>query len=139
MTDQEEWKSYPDSNCSNAVHDPAQSWNALTVGSYTNKDLITDPKLDGYEPVAKKGELSPFSTTSLTWEKKWPVKPDIVLEGGNIATNNAGFETVPENLSLLSLSHKPQERQFEMIHATSAAAAQASWMASQIQAQYPKI
>ena len=61
------------------------------------------------------------------------------MEGGNIATNNAGFETVPEDLSLLSLSHKPQERQFEMIYATSAAAAQASWMASQIQAQYPKI
>ena len=50
-----EWSNYPEDNLSNAVHDPAQSWNALTVGSYTNKDLITDPKLDGYEPVAKKG------------------------------------------------------------------------------------
>ena len=136
---QEEWKNYPNSNLTNTVHDPAQSWNALTVGAYTDKIKITDPDLKGYIPIAKQGELSPFSTTSLTWEKKWPIKPDIVMEGGNIAKSETDFVTVSEDLSLLSLHNKPQEHQFEMIHATSAAAAQASWMAAQIQVQYPEI
>lgn len=137
---QKEWKNYPKNNLTNAVHDPAQSWNALTVGAYTNKASIKDPKLKGYKPIAKEGELSPFSTTSVIWEgKKWPVKPDIVLEGGNVAEDETSFVTVSEDLSLLSLHHKPQERQFEMINATSAATAQASWIAAQIQTQYPEI
>ena len=131
---QEEWKNYPNSNLTNAVHDPAQSWNALTVGAYTDKVSIMDPKLKGYKPIAKEGELSPFSTTSVVWEtKKWPVKPDIVLEGGNVAKDKTKLATVSEDLSLLSLHHKPQEHQFEMINATSAATAQASWVAAQIQ------
>lgn len=136
---QEEWKNYPESNLTNTVHDPAQSWNALTVGAYTNKINIKDPNLKGYSPIAKQGELSPFSTTSFAWKKKWPIKPDIVMEGGNIAKNETDFVTVSEDLSLLSLHNKPQEHQFEMIHATSAAAAQASWIAAQIQAQYPEV
>lgn len=64
---------------------------------------------------------------------------DIVLEGGNIAKDETNFVSVSEDLSLLSLHHRPQEHQFAMIHATSAATAQASWMASQIQSEYPKI
>ena len=137
---QTEWNNYPNSNLTNTVHDPAQSWNALTVGAYTDKTLIKDTKLKGYTPIAKKGALSPFSSTSATWERtKWPIKPDIVLEGGNIAKDKTRFSSVSEDLSLLSLHHKPQERHFEMIYATSAATAQASWMASQIQTHYPEI
>ena len=140
VQESKEWKNYPSSNVTNAVHDPSQSWNALTVGAYTDKKFIKDPKLKGYKPIAKKGELSPFSTTSCSWETtKWPVKPDIVMEGGNIAKDKNKFTTVSEDLSLLSLHHKPQERQFDMIYATSAATAQASWLASQIQCQYPEI
>lgn len=135
----DEWKNYPSSNYLNSVHDPAQSWNALAVGAYTDKDMIAAPDLSGYTTVAKKGALSPFSTTSLTWEGKWPIKPDIVLEGGNVAIDKTDFVTSLEDLSLLSLSHKPQERQFEIINATSAATAQASWIASQIQVKYPEI
>ena len=135
-----EWNKYPESNITNAVHDPAQSWNALTVGAYTDKMLITDPELKGYKAIAKAGELSPFSSTSVIWEsKKWPIKPDIVCEGGNLAKDSTNFVTESEDLSLLSLHHKPQERYFGMIEATSAAASQASWFASQIQAQYPEI
>ena len=140
VRDAKEWKKYPSSNITNAVHDPAQSWNALTVGAYTDKELIKDPKLKGYKPIAKKEELSPFSTTSCSWETtKWPVKPDIVMEGGNIAKDDNQFTTEAEDLSLLSLHHKPQERQFDMISATSAATAQASWLASQIQCKYKEI
>ncbi len=139
--DVKELKNYPKNNITNAVHDPAQSWNALTVGAYTKRVSITDEKLKGYTPLAKEGELSPFSTTSCSWEtKKWPLKPDIVLEGGNIAIHpNEDISAGNEDLHLLSLSHRPQEAQFNIINGTSAAAAQAAWIASQIQVQYPKI
>ncbi len=39
--------------------------------------------------VAEAGELSPFSRTSMTFGRSWPVKPDIVLEGGNLLVDPA--------------------------------------------------
>jgi hypothetical protein len=137
VTEQEEWANYVDSNVSNSVHDPGQSWNALTVGAYTEKCRLTDPDLKDHLPLAQPGELSPFSTTSLTWENKWPVKPEIVLEGGNLAKAPDGFISEHDDLSLLSTGHQPTQRQFDSVNATSAAAGQASWMAAQIQDAYP--
>ncbi|WP_456854773.1 S8 family peptidase [Bradyrhizobium sp. USDA 4501] len=68
-----------------AIDDPAQAWNALTVGAYTEKVDIIDPKFAGYAPIAPAGELSPRSRTSVVWDRQWPVKPDVVFEGGNLA------------------------------------------------------
>ena len=76
---------YPASQCNDSVHDPAHAWNVLTVGAYTTLDRIDNETYAGYEPIAAKGALSPFSTTSLNWENKWPLKPEIVMEGGNLA------------------------------------------------------
>ena len=132
-------KSYPDNNLNSPVQDPGQSWNALTVGAFTKKTDIRDPSLAGFTPVAQAGELSPFSSTSSKWKHtKWPVKPDIVLEGGNLAQekNDLSFSECAD-LSLLSTSHEPTERQFDSMNATSAATAYAAWMAAQIQSAYP--
>ncbi|MHC2338167.1 hypothetical protein ACVIW0_007456 [Bradyrhizobium sp. USDA 4454] len=68
-----------------AIDDPAQAWNALTVGAYTEKLDIIDPEFAGYAPIAPAGELSPRSRTSVVWDRQWPVKPDVVFEGGNLA------------------------------------------------------
>lgn len=133
----DEWANYPQSNLTYSVHDPGQSWNALTVGAYTDKALLSDPNLHDHVPLAQPGELSPFSSTSLVWDWKWPIKPDIVLEGGNLAKAPDGFISEHDDLSLLSTGHQPTQRQFDSINATSAAAAQAAWMAAQIQARYP--
>jgi len=135
----EEFRRYPKSNITNEIHDPGQSWNALTVGAYTEKIRIVDPHLAGYEPIAPEGGLSPYSTTSSTWSvRTWPVKPDVVLEGGNVARgpNDSVFET--DDLCLLSTYRDPQVAQFARFEATSAAAAQAAWIAAQIQVQYPE-
>src|SRR5690606_20912579 len=32
INDSNAWKKYPDSNSTDGIHDPAQAWNALTVG-----------------------------------------------------------------------------------------------------------
>jgi hypothetical protein len=132
-------KDYPSSQCNDSVHDPGQSWNALTIGAYTNLDTITDQKLDGYEPLAPKGGLSPFSTTSLNWEDKWPIKPEILLEGGNVAQDSTGFTTECDDLSVLSTFRDPQVSHFYPFNMTSSATAQAAWFAAQIQAQYPDL
>ncbi len=129
---------YPDAQQTDSIHDPAQSWNALTVGAYTQLDEIKDATLLGYEPVAPANGLSPFSTTSLVWDDRWPIKPEIVMEGGNLAKDATGFVTECDDLSLLSTFYDPQQAHFYPFNMTSAATAQAAWFAAQIQAEYPE-
>jgi len=134
-----QWQKYPDTNLESPIHDPGQSWNAITVGAFTNKTRLTDPDLDDYEPVAPNGGLSPFSSTSHEWEtRKWPVKPEIVLEGGNLVRGPGGFVSEHDDMAVLSTGHEPTKRQFGYFNATSAATAQAAWLAAQIQRAYPE-
>ncbi|PKN35016.1 MAG: peptidase S8 [Deltaproteobacteria bacterium HGW-Deltaproteobacteria-19] len=139
-TDPSGWAQYPAAQLTDSIHDPGQSWNALTVGAYTKMDTILDPSLQGYSPVAPQCGLSPFSTTSFCWEdNKWPIKPEIVLEGGNAARDASGFTTECDDLSLLSTYYNPLTSHFHPFNMTSAATAQAAWMAAQIQIQYPDL
>ena len=135
IDDNNAWSRYPDSNDTDSVHDPAQAWNALTVGAYTDLVRITETDASGYTPIASKGGLSPFSTTSLTWQQHWPLKPDVVLEGGNAAKDSLGAVWMP-SLSLLTTHHQTADRLFTTANATSAATALASRMAAQIMAEY---
>lgn len=122
-----------------AVHDPAQAWNALTVGAYTDRAVITDPFWDGWSPVSRPGDLSPWSTTSLTFQDIWLIKPDVVFEGGNVAHNGGSFDCGVPDLCLLSTYSKPAERLFVLSNATSAATAQVARMAAIIRAEYPSL
>jgi len=127
---------YPAPNLIHSVENPGQAWNALTVGAHSQHIRIDDDQLRDYSPIADNGELSPYSSTSLLWDKKWPVKPEILCNGGNIA--KAG-ENITEcaDLSLLTTHAKPLKRLFSTIWGTSAATAQAAWMAAQITSEYP--
>jgi hypothetical protein len=120
------------------IQNPAQAWNALAVGAYTENIRITDSLFEGYTPLALSGELSPHSTTSLKWDtKRWPNKPDIVLEGGNMMKSPNGEIDTCDDLAVLTTSHQPIKNQFEIFNATSAATAEAAWMASEIQTILP--
>lgn len=132
-------KNYPYLQKSKSVHDPAQAWNVLTVGAMTNLHQITDPDLAGYKPVAPAQSLSPFSTTSLQWEdNKWPIKPELVLEGGNLAVDNHGFATECDDLSILSTTYQPHKQgYFYPFNMTSAATAQLAKKAAAVRAKYP--
>lgn len=120
-----------------AIHDPAHAWNALTVGAFTEKASITDASYAGWSPVAPPGDLSPWSTTSVTFQESWPLKPDVVCEGGNLAMNGTHIDFPIPDLSLLSTHHKPAEKSFTLSWATSAATAQVARMAATISAEYP--
>ncbi len=132
------WARYPHSNSTDAIHDPAQAWNALTVGACTELVSITEPNTAAYQPIAPEGGLSPFSTTSQTWQSHWPLKPEVVFEGGNAA--NDGLSAVSmSSLSLLTTSSESTHRLFTNTNATSAASALASRMAAQLMAEYPEL
>jgi hypothetical protein len=122
------------------IHDPAQAWNVLTVGAYTDKAVITDPQWDTWSPLAPRGELSPWSTTSVVFQRDWPLKPDIVMEGGNIVRNESGDVDFPCNdLTLLTTYFQPVQRTLVCTWATSAACAQAARLCAQITATYPEL
>lgn len=134
------WPDYPNSNFTDGIHDPGQSWNALTIGAYTDKDLINPKQHPGFSVVAKKGDLAPASCTAETWPKnKWPLKPDVVLEGGNAAHDpQGGVDTLP-SLDLLTTHYQPNNRLFTLVGDTSAATALAARMGATIQAAYPQL
>lgn len=136
----EGWENYPVENLSNEVHDPAQAWNALSVGACTFKTRLDPSVYPGYEPIAPAGGLSPSSTTSCVWDHdKWPIKPEIVMEGGNAAKTPEGWIDDPEDLRHLSTSHDLTRSHFWPFGGTSSAAAQVGWMAAKIQAAYPDL
>lgn len=120
-----------------AVDDPAQAWNALTVGAFTEKVDIVDAAFAGYAPIAPAGELSPRSRTSVIWDRQWPVKPDIVFEGGNLGHDGTLPGEPIDDLQILTTFYRPDLRHFTTIGDTSAATAHAARMAGQILAARP--
>jgi hypothetical protein len=132
---------YPDSNMSDfGIHDPGQSWNAVTVGAFTEKDQIDAVEYPDWRLVGSFGDLSPCSCTSMTWQRPWPIKPDIVMEGGSMAIDPAaGNADYVDSLGLVSTNWRfATERPLTITFDTSAATAQASRMAAILQGQYPE-
>jgi len=131
---------YPDSNLTDEVHDPGQAWNAITVGGYTEKVWLDDVEYPGWETVAPAGDLSPSSCTSMDWNRTWPVKPEIVMEAGNMAINpdDGKAEYTDDALQLLTTGHQfLLDKQLVSFGDTSAASALAARLAAKVQAQYP--
>jgi hypothetical protein len=138
IDDPNAWAESPASNSTDSIHDPGQAWNALTVGASTELIHISEPDTDDYNPIAPSGGLSPFSTTSQTWEGHWPLKPDVVFEGGNAAKDAIGAAWM-HSLSLLTTNSDINARLFTTTRATSAASALAARMAARLIAEYPEL
>lgn len=121
------------------VHDPAHAWNALTVGAFTEKGDVGEG-WEGWSPVAMPGDLSPYSTTSVPFQAPWPIKPDVVFEGGNRAHDGHGniVDVIP-NLNLLTTNFEPANRLLTLTRATSAATAQVARLCALILADYPNL
>ncbi|MGJ0184540.1 S8 family peptidase [Corynebacterium glyciniphilum] len=127
-----------------AVEDPAQAWNALTVGAYSEHDDMSGapPEFAGHEPIAKRGELSPASRTSVSFaRKRWPFKPEVVASGGNYVRSPDATETdTPPNLGVLTTRHQRWGPGFFTTTGdTSAATAQVAAVAAEISAIYPQL
>jgi hypothetical protein len=132
---------YAATNWQSQIEDPAQAWNAVTVGAMTRRDQVleTDPESSLLTPVAPAGGLSPLSRTSCEWQAHWPMKPEIVMEGGNVARTPDGSTERRDSLDLLSTSADFRLRSLAPFRATSAASALAAHLAASIQAAYPHL
>ena len=130
---------YPSRNMVTGVKDPAHSWNALAVGAFTEKTAIVESDYAHWEVIGEQGGMSPASCTSHVWsDRSWPIKPDIVMEGGNNAidpdTNRA--DNV-DDLSLLTTRVDVTGPVLTSTGDTSGAAALAARCAAIINARYP--
>lgn len=102
--------------------------------------MITDPDFRNWTAIAPVGDLSPSSRTSVAWHHDWPLKPDLVMEGGNFAAEPTNGEAIfIDDLGQLTTFRRPEERPFTVTGETSGASALAARMAAQIWAEYPKL
>lgn len=132
---------YPEANETRSVRSPGQSWNALTVGAYSNDVQIEEEDIlaTDYKPIAMPGELCPTSTTSLQWKHRIaPIKPEILCPGGNLITKDGDYSDC-QDLSLLTTGAKVPSRPLNTISATSTAVAQAAYMAAKLETAYPDL
>ena len=127
-------KDYIESCKANAVKSPAQSWNALTIGAYTEKTLCND---NSYTAIAAPGGVSPYSRSSWMWHNKCN-KPEIVMEGGNVVSDQYGDTWTHNEVSLVTTSADLSEP-LEAFHATSAATALAARLAARIKTNNPML
>lgn len=115
------------------IESPAQSWNAICVGAFTEKMAIPQG-----QPLAPFGDLSPSSRTA-SWNSYWPLKPDVVLEGGNWVIQTPPPPMRSGTLSLLSTHHQYPQRTFSLTGDTSGATALAAKGITELWNDYPAL
>ena len=120
----------------NEIESPAHAWNAICVGAYTEKNVL--PSGEPGAPLAPVGDLSPSSRTA-SWSSHWPIKPDVVFEGGNWLANGAPPPMQHAALSLLTTDHHYPTRAFTTCGETSGASALAARAITELWADYPDL
>lgn len=122
------------------IEDPAQSWNAITVGAFTEKVNNNDPSFDGWNAWSESGDVSPSSRSAVNWawRKHAPLKPDVVAEGGNRLISQDELEVSDaDTVRLLTTSGRTVGPLFETSGDSSAATALVSRLAAMLTSQYP--
>jgi hypothetical protein len=123
---------YIESCKANAIYSPAQAWNALTVGAFTERTNVAGP----FQALAAPGGVSPFSTSSWSWRSQVN-KPEIMMEGGNVADHPIFQATTHADLSLVTTGAN-LANPLESFYATSAATALATRLAAKIKKENPE-
>ena len=127
---------YLDVNDTEEIESPAQAWNAISVGAITDKSFADEESFADWSVVAPIGGISPNSCTSVNWLKsQWPIKPEIVMEGGNLLSDG----NLLTNHSDLSVLTTCKDRVFTYSDGTSPATAQAARIGAILQAEYKNL
>lgn len=102
------------------------------------RSKIHSSEYANWRPIANAGQLSPASRTSVVWENKsWPIKPDIVMEGGNLAIDpTTGRADYVDDLMLLTTRTSPTGALLTTTGDTSAATPLAARFAAIIWSRY---
>ena len=120
-----------------SLEDPAQSWNALTVGGYTTKEAIpVDPA--GLKPIVQANHRSPFSRGSCDLpDDLTPIKPEVLFEAGNMLVDATGYCGIHPAVSLLAAGSDVEREPLIPFNATSAAAGVAGNFLGRLKAGSP--
>lgn len=116
---------------------PSQAWNALSIAAST--DLVDVPGT--HDPVAPAGDLSPWSRTSVNWERNYrpPSKPDVVFEGGNQMIDRASLAIGNHPSLCVVTTANDMAAPLTLTAQTSAATAAVAGLCARLQAQYPAL
>lgn len=120
----------------NEIESPAQSWNAICVGAYTEKTIL--PAGESGAALAPAGDLSPSSRTA-SWASHWPIKPDVVMEGGNWHVAGPPPPLRHPALGVLTTDLDYPMRVFTTCHDTSSATALAAKAITELWSDYPNL
>jgi len=124
---------------SQPLEDPSQSWNALTIGGFTRKEQSPAPPpiLNAAVPA---NHRSPFSRGSQSLPNDLtPIKPEVLFEAGNMASDEIGFCGWDPSMSLLSTGSDIVTEPLVPFWATSAAAGVAGNFIGRLQAAHPDL
>lgn len=120
-----------------SLEDPAQSWNAITVGGYTAKEAIPDDP-PGLVAVVPANHRSPYSRGSCDLpDDLTPIKPEVLFEAGNMLVDAGGFCGSHPAVSLLAAGSDVVAEPLIPFNATSAAAGVAGNFLGQLKAELP--
>ncbi|MCF1449360.1 S8 family peptidase [Agrobacterium vitis] len=118
------------------IEDPAQSWNALTIGGFTAKAGLA-PDLT---PLAAANDMSPFSTGSQDMlGDLTPIKPEVLFEAGNMMVDQAGYCDWHPAVSLLGTGSDVVGEPLVPFWATSAATGMAGNFVGRLKAALPNL
>lgn len=120
----------------NELESPAHAWNAVCVGAYTEKSVLPPGTVGA--PLAPVGDLSPSSRTA-SWTSHWPLKPDVVFEGGNWIVSGPPPPLSHQALLMLTTTSNFPTQGFTTCGDTSGATALAAKATSEIWSDYPDL
>lgn len=141
----EQWlalaEQHPRLQLSEKIHQPAQAVNALTVGAFTTRvELPNETAYRGASVVAQKpGGISPYTSAGLAG-REWSVKPDVVIEGGNLALSGTLPDAGVTTLCALTTSIRhTRGTPIALMSMTSESAARAGRLAARIWTLEPRL
>lgn len=126
---------YTTSLVNSSIQSPGQSQNAIIVGAYTQKVIC---QRAGFTAIAPPDGVSPHTRTSWMWRRS-AIKPDIVMEGGNVGTHPVLGNTPLPELGLVTTCPDFNQEPLMEFNATSAATALAARLAARIQTANPDL
>lgn len=122
-----------------SLEDPAQSWNALSIGGYTTK-IDLSPTEPGLTPLVGANEKSPFSRGSQVLPPDLtPIKPEVMFEAGNMMVDAADFCGINPVVSLITTGKDLITEPLVPFCATSAATGVAGNFVGQLKAALPDL
>jgi hypothetical protein len=134
-------ENHPQLQLSEKIHQPAQASNALTIGAFTSRTELPNDKdyAEARIVATKAGGISPYTSTGLVGNE-WPIKPDVVIEGGNLAISGTLTDATVPTLSALTTSHRHTiGRPVGTMSMTSEASARAGHLAAHIWKLEPQL